>query len=280
MSDKILVTGATGKVGGEILTQLIAKGVDVRAGFHHPEKADVAGAEVVHFDYSDPATIEAALEGVTKLFLMAPPAGNAAELENRVTDLAKKAGVKHIVKLSAAGVEGVDNNPLRIAEKHVEASGVPFTLLRPTWFSQNFSTGQLEAIRDGAIRIPAGDGKTAFVDTRDIAAVAVAAFTEDGHANKAYIITGGKALDHSEVAAIISKAIGKEVRYEAITDEEFRAITTAQHWPSDIAEMMSTLYSMIRQGWTTIVTNDVAEVLGRPPISFEQFAADHAEVWK
>ncbi len=278
MGDKILVTGATGKVGSEILKQLIAKGADVRAGFHHPEKANVTGAEVVAFDYSNPATVEAALVGVNKLFLMSP--GNNAEQENRVTDLAKKAGVKHIVKLSAAGVEANDNSPLRIAEKHIEASGVAYTFLRPSWFSQNFSTGQLENIRAGEIRIPAGEGKTGFVDTRDIAAVAVAAFTEEGHANKAYIITGEKALDHFEVAAILSEAIGKEVRYEPITDEEFRAITTAQHWPQEIAETMSMLYGLVRNGWTSIVTNTVTEVLGRQPISFEQYAADHAEIWK
>ncbi len=284
MSNKILVTGATGKVSSEVVKALLAKGEAVRAGAHHPAKAQELadlGAEVVHFDFSDPATVTAALEGVDRVFLMSPPfRPDALQLEKAVIDAAKQAGVKHIADLSAAGVENNPATPLRQTELYLEASGIPYTHIRPTWFSQNFSTGQAESIKQGAFYIPAAEGKAAFIDVRDIAAVAATALSEPGHENKAYVLTSSQALDHHEVAAHLSQAIGKDVKYVPITDEQFRATANAEHWPTDAIETMSALYSMVRQGWAAVVTDQVASVLGRPPITFAQFAQDHAEVWK
>ncbi len=282
MSGKILVTGATGKVGSEIVKQLAAQHVAVRAGAHHPDKTKApAGVEMAHFDYTDAASIKAALEGVEGLFFMSPPpqVGNDHTAQT-VVDLAKQAGVKHIVKLSASGVENNDATPLRADEKIVEASGIPYTHLRPTFFNQNFSTGQAESIKNGAIYLPAGDGKTGFIDTRDIAAVAVTVFTNPAkHANQAYTLTGTQALDHYEVVEIISKATGKDIKYVAMSDEEYRAMATEQGWPPMIIEMMSSLYGMVRQGWTGGLSSSVREILGRAPITFEQYARNYAQVW-
>jgi len=285
VSGKILVTGATGKVGSEVVKQLAAKGEAVRAGLHNPDKAADLGwgdkVEIVPFNFVQTATIEAALEGVDRVFLMSPPSQtDSLAMEKTVIDAAKKAGVGHIVKLSAAGVENSEEAPLRQAEKYLEASGIAYTHLRPSWFNQNFSTGQAASIKQGAFYIPAADGKTGFIDTRDIAAVGVAAFTQEGHANKAYTLTGSEALDHYQVADIISKATGREVKYMALSDEQFRATTTAEGWPPAVIEMMSQLYGMIRQGWTATVTPTVSQVLDRAPISFEQFAQDYASVWE
>ena len=282
MSGKILVTGATGKVGSEIVKQLATQHMAVRAGAHHPDETKAqTGVEMVHFDYADAASIESALEGVEGLFFMSPPPQPGSDkMGQTVVDLAKQAGIKHIVKLSAAGVENNDAAPLRAAEKMVEASGIPYTHLRPSFFNQNFSTGQAESIKNGALYLPTGDGKTAFIDTRDIAAVAVAAFTAPTkHANKAYTLTGSQALDHYQVVEFISKVTGKEVKYVAMSDEDYRAMITAQGWPQPLIEMMSNLYGMVRQGWTEGITTNVTEVLGRAPITFEQFTRDYAQVW-
>ena len=282
MSGKILVTGATGKVGSEIVKQMVAQHLEVRAGAHHPDKTKApAGVEVVHFDYADPASIKAALEGVEGLFFMSPPPqAESSQMAQTVVDLAKQAGVKHIVKLSAAGAESNETMQLRIDEKMVEASGIPYTHLRPSFFNQNFSTGQAQSIKQGAIYLPAGDGKTGFIDTRDIAAVAIAAFTNPAkHANKAYTLTGSEALDHYQVVELISKAAGKEIKYVAMSDEEYRAMANSQSWPQPVIELMSNLYGMVRQGWTAGLSSDVSAVLGREPITFAQYARDYAQVW-
>ncbi len=282
---KILVTGATGKVGSEVVKQLSASGLAVKVGAHHPDKAQyLAGenVEVVHFDYTDPSSIVAALEGVDKLFFVsATNQSDPLSVDKGVVDAAKEAGVQHIVKLSAAGVENNPTTPLRAIELYIEQSGIPYTHLRSTWFLQNFSTGMADSIRQGLISIPAEDSKTGFIDVRDIAAVAVTAFTNpEQYANKALALTGAQTYDHYQVAAAISKALDKQVKYIPISDQDYRTTATAQYWPSEIIEIMSGLYSMMRQGWTNFTTPVVEQVLGRPPISLEQFAYDYVQVWK
>ncbi len=276
---KILVTTPNGKVGSAVVKGLLEQGIQVRAGVHNMAHASsFQGAEVVHFDFANPASIKSAVEGVDAVYL-AVPGTLPAEQVKQVVDAAKAAGVKRIVQLSAKGVENSDTM-LRQVEQHVEASGLQYTLLRPSWFFQNFNTGQREYIRQaGAIMEASSDAKTAFIDTRDIAAVAVKALTEDGHHGKAYALTGSKAHDRNEVAAAISKATGKHVAYKSLSDEEFRAQATAEHWPVDAMEMMSWLYGGVRQGWTQEVVPTVKEVLGREPIGLEQYAQDHKEEW-
>lgn len=276
----ILITTPNGKVGSEIVQQLLAAGYDVRVGAHTVEKAQRAfpTAEVIHFDYADPSSIETALAGVSTLYLGAP-GDMPAEPVNRVVDLAKAAGVTRIVKLSASGVEQGDSS-LRQNELYIEQSGLEHTFLRPTFFMQNYSTGNRESIaQQGAFYEPADQGKTGFIDTRDIAAVAVAALTQNGHAGKAYTLTGPESLDRTQVAAAISEATGKPVQYVALTDAQFREAVSSVMSPAYV-ELMSGLYSFVRQGWTSQVTGDVQQVLGRAPISFQQFAHDHADVWR
>ncbi len=281
MSNKILVTGATGKVGSELVKILAAKGEKVKAGVHHPDRVqgpEWEGIEIVPFDFADLSSVEAAFEGVDRLFLLTPGV-TGAEQENGLLELAKQAGIRHIAKLSAAGVEFSDDNPLRQAELRIEASGIPYTHVRPTWFDQNFSTVQAQSIRGGVLALPAGDGQVGFIDARDIAAVAAAALTEEGHQNKAYIITGPELLNHAQAADYISKAIGREVKYIPITDEAFRG-EVAPFMPPPMVEMLSGLYKSASAGQAAFTTPTVAEVLGRPPIRFEQFALDHASVWQ
>ena len=276
----ILITTPNGKVGSEIVRQLQATGEPIRIGAHTVEKAQKAfpGAEVVHFDFGNEDSIRSALHGVDKLYL-ASPGEMQAEPVNRVVDLAKEAGVKHIVRLSAMGVEYGDS-PLRQAEQHIEASGLAWTFLRPSWFMQNYSTGMADAIRQGTLLEPAEGGATGFVDARDIAAVGVAALTGEGHAGQAYAITGSEALTRDQVAATISAAIGKPVRYQAVSAQEFELGLRGAGMPEAYIDLMGNLYGFVRAGQSAGLTNDVQQVTGRAPISFDQFARDHVDAWR
>ena len=276
----ILVTTPNGKVGCEVVKQLLGQGETVRLAAHTPQKAQDAfsNAEVVPFEFGDEASVRAALRGVGTLYL-ASPGAMPAEPVQQVVDLAKGAGVERIVRLSAMGVEHSDN-PLRSVEKHLEASGLAWTLLRPNWFMQNYSTTNAQSIRDGGvIAEPVGDAKTAFIDTRDIAAVAVKALTEEGHQGQAYALTGPEALDRQEVAQAISEATGKQVRYEPLSEEAFRERMSGVGMPEPYLELMAGLYQSVRAGHTAQTTDTVEQLLGSPPISFKRFAQDYKEVW-
>lgn len=276
----ILVTTPNGKVGREVSRALFAEGADARLGAHTPEKAERAfpDMDVVSFDFGSEDSVRAALEGVSALYL-ASPGGIPAEPVTRVVDIATEMGVARIVRLSALGVEQSDN-PMRQIEQHIEASGLTWTHLRPTWFMQNYSTIHAPSIReDGAFYEPAGDAKTSFIDTRDIAAVAVRALLKDGHHGEAYALTGAQAHDRHEVAAAIANATGNEVRYEPISSEQFREQAKAQGMPEHYAAMMSGLYEAVRAGHTAEVTDTVQQVLERAPTSLETFAHDYREAW-
>ncbi len=276
---KILVTTPNGKVGSELVKILDARGgAELRLGAHTVEKAQKAfpGAEVVRLDYGDPNSVTAALNGVEAVYLASP--GDAlAEPEKRFIDAARAAGVKKIVKLSVMGAENGDR-PMRQVEKHLEVSGVAYTILRPTWFMQNFSTSNAGPIRAGTLAEPAGTARTAFIDARDIAEVAAEVLTRPGHDGRTYTLTGPELLDRNQVVAVLSKEIGRPVSYVPITDEQLRANLKAHLSPSYI-ELLSFLYAVVRAGSTERKTDDVQKVLGRAPRSLAQFAKDHRAVW-
>jgi uncharacterized protein YbjT (DUF2867 family) len=185
--------------------------------------------------------------------------------------------VKKVVKLAAMGIEHTDN-PLRQVEEHVRASGLAWTFLHPTWFMQNFSTSMAGSVKSGTLAEPAADKKTAFIDARDIAAVAARALLETGLEGKTLTLTGPELLSRAEVAALLSKELGRPVAYLPVTDEQFRAAVKGFLTPSYL-ELMSHLYSVVRAGHTEVKTATVQEVLGRPPISFARFAKDHRSAW-
>ncbi len=274
----ILVTTPNGKVGSEVIHQLQTQGYAVRVGAHTVEKARAAfpTLEVVHFDFNNAESVRAALEGVDTVYLASPSEILEGPV-NAVVDIAKQVGVKRIVRLSAAGVE-YGNSPLRQVELHLEASGLEYTLLRPTWFMQNYSTMSADGVRQGTLYEPAADGQTAFIDTRDIASVAVAALTQSGHNGKAYTLTGPEALSRNDVVALLSSALGREIKYVPVGDEQLRQGMAGA--PQNLIELMSALYGYVRAGATATVTDEVHKVTGHAPIRFEQFVQDHLETWR
>ncbi|MGD0641118.1 MAG: NmrA family NAD(P)-binding protein [Roseiarcus sp.] len=275
----ILVSNANGKVGHEVAKALMAAGQSVRIGARAVAKAraEFPGAEIVELDFARPATLATAVKGVDAVF-SATPYELLPQAEQELIAAAKAAGVARFVKMSAMGVEGDPNSPHMLAEKALKESGLAWTVLRPTFFMQNYATMMAPSVRAGAIYEAAAEGATSFVDARDIAAVAAAALTKPGHAGKTYTLTGPAALTRKEVAAALSEAIGKPVAYVAVDDAALRGAMAGA--PPVLIELMSALYGYVRQGYTARVAGDVAEVTGRPARSFAAFAADHAAAWR
>jgi uncharacterized protein YbjT (DUF2867 family) len=278
---RILVTGSTGNLGRAIVTALKTKGINVRAAARNPSKlASASGVETAAFDYTNKATHGPALEGVDGLVLIAPPLDPEAPAKvNPVIDLAKARGVRHVVMISALGVDAVEQSPLRIVERYLMASGLPYTILRPNFFMENFSTGFLAPmVKQGAIYLAAADGKTSFISVVDIAEVAAVAFVK-GLASKEYNLTGPEALDHTAVAAIISKVSGKTIAYQAIPEDAMLNGMRGTGMPEGAVQYAGVLYSAVRAGYTAAITSDVETVLGRKPMSFDAFARQNTAIW-
>jgi uncharacterized protein YbjT (DUF2867 family) len=280
-SMSVLVIGATGDVGSALTEQLTAQGVEVRAGTRSPESySGPAGATPVLFEWGDPTTWPKAVAGCWGVFMI--NTGPALENLPEFIRLAHNVGVRRGVLMTALGVEYLpDTVPVRQVEHALMGSGMLWGIVRPTWFMQNFSTGYIRPqVNAGMIRLPAGDGATSFVDTRDIAAVAAAVLTREELGGAAYGITGGEALRHDEVAAVLSKVTGRTIGYESVDDETFVREMVSGGTPAEEAVLVGGLYTAVKAGMAARVLPTVEEITGRAPISFEQFAMDSAACWE
>jgi len=229
--------------------------------------------EAVPFDYSDESTFSHALEGVTGVFLVAPPMDpDVHQKLDPFIQAARDSGVSHLVLLSALGVDQFELAPLRFLEHAVSDSGIAWTILRPNFFMENFTSGFVAPmIRDqGGIFLAAGNGRTSFVSTRDIAAVAAAAFSKGGSGQE-YSLTGPEALNHIEVAALISEAIGKSVTYQDLPEEVMMQGARDQGLPEAAVQYLAVLYEGVRAGRYAQVFDDVRQVAGRDAVSFQEF---------
>jgi uncharacterized protein YbjT (DUF2867 family) len=291
MEETILVTGATGTVGSEVVTQLSAKGeLIIRAAARSTSDntfKNLNRVQVVQLDYNIPESLAVAFKNVDKLFLLTPFQSNMVDLTSNLVREAKNAGVKYIVKLSvmAADAEpGITGSRLhRQAEKIIEESKIPFTFLRPNGFMQNFVNFYSHFIKtQGAFYVPAGDAKVSFVDVRDIAAVAVQALTSnDGkHEGKAYKITGGEALSYGQAAEILSKQLGKKVNYVKVSDEDARNGMKEMGMDEWLINSMIELFEIFRAGYASAISPVIEEITGNKAISFSQFASDYAVAFR
>jgi uncharacterized protein YbjT (DUF2867 family) len=275
MNAKILVLGATGNVGSALISQLVAAGEKVKAASR--KAVPVTGAEAVRFDYGDASTYAAAFDGVDRAYVLVP-AGRVdiLELLTPVLKVAVARKVK-VVFQSAIGVDADDSIPYRQAELFLERSGVPYVILRPNWFADNFHTYWHAGVQSGTIAVPAGDGKTSFIDTRDIAAAALRSSKFD---NQAFNLTGPEALSYTDAASILSKVVGRTIRYTPVDDATFIAAMTSAGVSKDYASLLAALFYPVREGWTARVTSDVQTLTGRLPRSVAEYATDHAALLK
>lgn len=268
-----VVTGASGKVGRELVPTLTARGHDVRPLGRRTEP---------RFDWRDERTWGEALHGVEALFLLVPGGDDGhrdvdAEVARAcdVVDRALAAGAERVVMLSAMGIEHAPAEvPLRRLELHVQSTAPAWTLVRPNWFFQNLTDGPLAALagaNDGELRAPMGDAAVSFVDAADVAEVAAEALT-GGHHGAAYEITGPEALTVAEVVDAIGPR-GAVSRYVPIEETRFRDEAAALGWQPGYVDTLCDLFATIRSGWAAGVSQDAARVLGRGPRTAAAFAA-------
>jgi uncharacterized protein YbjT (DUF2867 family) len=280
----ILITGASGNVGKEVLRQIAQAGVKVRAAFQSASKAAMApsGVEVVTMDYNQAQTVRAALKGVNRVFLVGPPAANLPALERKAVDEIKQSGVRQIVKLSAlGGRESTYPRQHADSEDYIKSSGVAYTFVRANGFMQNlvnYNAGTINA--QNAFYGCQGDGKISHIDIRDVAAVAVRILTDDGHEGKTYSLTGPAALSNAQIAQVLSDDLGREIRYVDLPPAQFKQALLAAGVDEWSADALIDLQRLYREGKAATVTHDVEQVLGRRPIAFEQFSRDYRQAFR
>jgi uncharacterized protein YbjT (DUF2867 family) len=293
MAETILITGASGNVGSEVVRHLSSsrKDINIKAAGHSVESVRKVirsddRIEPTELDYDKPDTLRQALKGVQKLFLLTPFQSDMVELSSNMLKEVKNAGnINHIVKLSVMGADaepGITGGRLhRQAEKMIEDSGISFTFLRPNFFMQNFVNFLSQMIREqGSFYLPAGDGKVSFVDIRDIAAVAVQALTNNYHSKKTYTITGQEAISYEDAAKIRSEQVSKNISYVNVSEEQTREGMKSMGMNEWFINSMMELYDITRMGYASQVSSAIEEITGRKPISFSQFARDYAESFR
>jgi len=266
-----LVLGGTGKTGRRIVEQLTSLNVPTRIA---------SRASDPRFDWGDQGTWSAVLDGVTVAYLNYAPdlaIPGAADSIHAFVKKAVEQGVKRLVLLSGRGEEEAQR-----CERIVQDAGIEWTVVRSSWFNQNFSEGEfLDMVLAGAITLPAGDVPEPFVDAEDIADVAVAALTEEGHVGQVYEVTGPRMLTFREAVAEIARASGREIQYIQIPHEDFTAGITESGAPDDIAWLLDYLFSTVLDGRNAHLCNGVQRALGREPTDFAEYARRIADsgVW-
>jgi uncharacterized protein YbjT (DUF2867 family) len=278
----ILVTGATGNVGREVVKGLVAAGASVRAAATNPERAKSvlpSGAAVVRFDFTDSSSFHDALEGVERVFLVRPPQMSNAKAFKPFLETARASGVEQIVFLSLLGAEKTRVVPHRGIEDAILGLGLPHVFLRPSFFMQNLSGEHRDDIRSrDRIAVPAGNGKTSFIDARDIAAVGVHSLMS-GETGVAHDLTGSEALTYAQVADLFTEVLGRPIRYTHPNILQFALSERSHGVPWGFIAVMVGIYGVAYFGGAGRVTDDVHRILGRDPITVQQFIQDYRQVW-
>ncbi len=271
-TQSILVIGASGTVGAEVSRILKAQGHKVLEATSKRAPADGK----VFVDLTTGEGISAAFEHVDRAFLLSPPgyADQYAMLSPLIQE-AKRRGLRKVVLMTALGANASDSTPFRRAELELERSGLSYNIIRPNWFMQNFNSFWIQGIKEhGKVFLPAGTAKVGFIDARDISAVAAKLLVSEELSNRAFDLTGPRALDHAEAAELISKATGKTIGYQEITPEAFRSGLLGAGLPADYVDFMVLIIGFLREGYNSAVTQNVEAILGRSAIPFETYAKD------
>ncbi len=282
----ILVTGATGSNGTEIIKRLAARNVQVRAMVRDRAKAkdiEIANVEIVEGNFDRPETLQSALTGVKRAFLLTNSSESAEAQQIAFINAAKQSGVEHIVKLSQFKADA--NSPGRFLRYHaaveaaLQASGMAYTFLRPNLFMQGLLNFRSAIASQNAFYAAADDAKVSVVDVRDIAEVAVAALTEAGHEGKIYDLTGSQSLTHGEMAAYLSTALGRQITFVNVSPEAMYDNLLSIGFPLWQADGLMEEYAHYRRNEAAEVTSGVRDAISQEPRSFESFARDYAAMF-
>jgi uncharacterized protein YbjT (DUF2867 family) len=285
-SDKILVTGATGNIGSGLIPALIGASVEVRALVHNESKAQALrdqGVEVIIGDFDKPDTLDAAFSGVDKVFLLTSVNPDAVNQAHNAITAAKRAGNPHVVRMSALVPEPADRTMLgrmhKAKDDELKASGLPYTLLQPTFFMQNTMAAAQTVVTDGMIYMPMKEGKLGMIDARDIVESAAKVLTADGHQGKTYELTGPASISFHDVAAALSNALGKEVKYVDVPLEAGKEAMIGMGFSKWIADAYGELWANFSEGGMDRTTINVELLTGHPARSYKQFAHDFVQVF-
>ena len=274
----ILITGASGNVGREVLRQAVLAGQRVRAAYQVVKQASVPdGVKAVVVDFNQPQTLQAALAGVEKVFLVGPPTDQLIPLERRAVDVIARSQVRHLVKLSAmGGRDAIFPRQHAESEDYIRSTGIPYTFLRPNGFMQNLVNYSAPSIRTiGKFYGSEGDGRVSIIDIRDVAAVAVKALSEDGHAGRTYTLTGPEALSNSQVARKMSEVLGREVQFVNLPPDDLKTALVSAGVSEWNAGALIDLQRLYREGKASSVTDEVKRILGRETRSLTQFLMEN-----
>jgi uncharacterized protein YbjT (DUF2867 family) len=282
----ILITGATGNNGTEILKRLLTADVPVRAMVRNRERASAIASphvEVVEGDFDRPETLLAALAGVERAFLLTHSSERAQAQQIAFIDAARQSGVAHVVKLSQFAADANAPDRFRryhaVVEESLQESGIAYTILRPNLYMQGLLNFRSTIATQNTFYAAAGEAKVSMVDVRDNADVAVAALTEPGHEGKIYELTGPQALTHAEMGEGLSKALGRQVTFIDIPPEAMRDAFLGFGVPEWQADGLVEDYAHYRRGEAEAVASGVQDAIGKAPRGFEEFARDYAPMF-
>jgi uncharacterized protein YbjT (DUF2867 family) len=282
----ILVTGATGTAGAEVVRAARERGERVRAFVRDPQQAAEKlgdGVELAVGDFADPRSVRAALAGVDDVVLSCADDPRRVAWEASAIDAAAAAGVRRIVKLSAVGA--APESPVAFwdwhdrVERHLMASPVPGVILRSSFYMTNVLAAAEQVAREGRLYAPAAAARIAMIDPRDVGAAAAAVLSTAGHEGRTYVLTGPEAITYAEVAAELSAATGRAVEFIDVPDEDARQGLIRAGLPAFAAEHAVKAFAMARHGVAEQVTATVQSLAGRPPRGFASFARDHARLF-
>ena len=286
MSNRILIVGATGNIGSTLVAELRRRNATIFAGVRQSGKWEILNAPSLLFDFEKPETMKEAFSKVDRAFLLLPLAERMVEYGIKAVDAAKEAGLSFLLKSSELGAD--PNSPKLalqaqgIVDQHLKNSGIPWSILCPNFFMQNFSVLYSSAIRErGGIFLPQGSGKVSFIDVRDIAAVAAEILlSPNTHKCRVYDLTGPQALSNQDIAQQLSGVIGTSVKYHAISEDVAIEAMSKRAVPPWISEFVMSLHRHVREGQMEKVSSTVQEIIGRQPIDFSTFAQAHIHNWR
>jgi uncharacterized protein YbjT (DUF2867 family) len=279
----VLVTGATGNVGSQVVRELAAHGVRVRAFVRDPARAAelLGGAvELAAGDLADAGSVRRALAGVDRVFLSSADGPDKVAHEAAVVDACAAAGVELVVKASTAGADPASPLPALAwngrSEEHLRRSGVPATVLASSFYTTNLLAAAAQVRDAGALLAPAGEGRVAMIDPQDVGAVAAAVLCGDGHAGRTYRLTGPEAITYEEVADELSRTTGSRVRYVSVPEDAAREGLAAADMPDWLVQQLIGAFRLIRTDALAETTDVVRVLTGRDGRTFAEFARDHA----
>ena len=282
----IVVTGATGQAGSEVVRALAARGDRVRAFVRDPGTARRKLGEDVELaagDLADPRSVRAALDGADALFLSCADDPRRVGWETSAIDAAVAAGVRRVVKLSAVGAE--PGSPVAFwdwhgqVEEHLRASGTGWVILRSSWYMSNLLGAAAQVAAEGRLYAPAGQARVAMIDPRDVGAAAAAVLSGPGHEGKTYLVTGPEAITFTEVCAGLSAATGRRIEFTDIPGEAAEQAMIGGGMPAFAAGQVVRIFARLRQGADRRVTPTVQALTGSAPRDFAAFARDHARLF-